>query len=808
MKCAQPGCTGTISDGYCDVCGMPPSVPAPAGSSRAAAPPPSPTPASAASASAQEATMASPPPSSRLNPVKGAPPAARATGRCRMPGCGGEIRDGYCDICGSPPDVAPAPVGDDAALSTVTRGSSRLGSTALGSRRAASSGSRATRRTGTGSMRMRGNRIGAGLTRVPPAPAVDPSAAIMKNPMIPESRRNCPSCGAPVGRSRDGRPGRTTGFCAKCRNPFSFDPKLQPGDLIAGQYEVAGCLAHGGLGWIYLARDRNVSNRWVVLKGLLNSGDADALAAAIAEQQFLAQVEHPLIVEIYNFVTHEGAGYIVMEYVGGRSLKQLLKDRMVANNGEYDPLPPDQAMAYLIEALPAFAYLHDMGLVYCDFKPDNIIQVGDAIKLIDLGGVRRVDDDESAIYGTIGYQAPEVARAGVSVESDIFTIGRTLMVLCAEFKGYQTTYEFTLPPVEQTPLFQQNDSLYRLLAKCCAKDPADRFSHADELRVQLLGVLRETVARRTPGTALTSAASVLFEPPTFLGEQLDWHQLPRLRPDTTDPQHSWLSNVDIEDPGERLLVLQEAPEESAEIRLARCQAALQVGDLRRVQSEAQLLLQADPWEWRAVWMTGLAALQAKDWAEAQQAFNAVYGQVPGELAPKLALAMACENGEEPEVAEALYATCVSTDANYVTPSAFGLARIRGRRGELEQAVAALDMVPATSRGYAESRRLRARHLLSLGNGLGDLDQAMRSIEGVRLEGRDADEFSVNILERALAEVRQSGPKPQVQIGAYPAQEESLREGLEEAYRSLARHDPERRVELIDRANRMRRWSWL
>ena len=124
------------------------------------------------------------------------------------------------------------------------------------------------------------------------------------------------------------------------------------------------------------------------------------LAVAIVEKQFLAQVEHPLIVEIYNFVTHEDAGYIVMEYVGGTSLKQILKDRMRANNGKFDPLPVDQALAYMLEILPAFSYLHDLGLIYCDFKPDNLIQVGDAVKLIDLGGVRRVDDQESAIYGT------------------------------------------------------------------------------------------------------------------------------------------------------------------------------------------------------------------------------------------------------------------------------------------------------------------------------------------------------------------------------------------------------------------------
>ena len=104
--------------------------------------------------------------------------------------------------------------------------------------------------------------------------------------------------------------------------------------LVGGQYEVAGCLAHGGMGWIYLARDRNVNGRWVVLKGLLNSGDPDAFRAAVAEKQYLAEVEHPLIVEIYNFVTApDGASYIVMEYVGGTSLNDLVKQRSQQQGG-------------------------------------------------------------------------------------------------------------------------------------------------------------------------------------------------------------------------------------------------------------------------------------------------------------------------------------------------------------------------------------------------------------------------------------------------------------------------------------------
>ena len=753
---------------------------------------------------------------------------------CTQPGCTGSILDGYCDICGSPGgpaqpssgtgsgrtaplaghpsgvDVSAAtqPAGVGSSVSTVSRASNRLSSTALGSARTLS-GSKVTRRLGTSSKRLRGAGLGAGLTTIPPIPAVDASEAIMKNPSVPEEKRNCPSCGSPVGRSRDGQPGRTEGFCPKCRNPFSFTPKLAPGALVGGQYEVAGCLAHGGLGWVYLARDRNVSDRWVVLKGLLNSGDADALAAAIAERQFLAQVEHPLIVEIYNFVTHEGAGYIVMEYIGGTSLKTLLKSRMKAAGGRYDALPIDQAIAFIIEILPAFQYLHDLGLVYCDFKPDNIIQVGDAVKLIDLGGVRRLDDLDSAIYGTIGYQAPEVPTVGPSVASDIFTIGRTLLVLAMEFRGYQSTYVAALPPVSETPLFQAHDSLYRLLAKACAPDPADRFASADELRVQLLGVLREVVSDRPgAGAAIHSTSSVLFEIPAVSDETLNWQQLPGLKIDESDTMTGWLRTVSIEDAAARLEALLAAPQVSPEVLLATAGAALHAGRFDVVDTAVADMLNSDPWEWRAVWMSGLAALARGDAPAAQSAFNAVYGQVPGELAAKLALALACETSGELDVAESLYSTCARTDANYIAPSAFGLARIRSGRGDLDGAISALDLVPPTSRAFTQARRHRAGQLAASGRGLPALSEAMKSIESLTIDAGDRATLSATVLGAALDEVRSKGSRPDILIAGLPAAEPSLRNGLEAAYRELATYAKGRedKVHLVDLANSVRGWT--
>ncbi|WP_425442573.1 tetratricopeptide repeat protein [Streptomyces colonosanans] len=361
------------------------------------------------------------------------------------------------------------------------------------------------------------SRLGLGLVRVPDVPRPDPRVMVLKNPEVPERKRFCSrsDCGAPVGRARGERPGRTEGFCTKCGHPYSFVPKLHSGDVVHGQYEVVGCLAHGGLGWIYLAVDRAVSDRWVVLKGLLDTGDQDAMEAAISERRFLAEIEHSNIVRIYNFVEHldqrTGSldGYIVMEYVGGKSLKEIANS-LRTPDGRRDPLPVEQACAYGIEALEALGHLHSRNLLYCDFKVDNAIQTEGQLKLIDMGAVRRMDDDESAIYGTVGYQAPEVAEAGPSVASDLYTVARTLAVLTFDFQGYTNVFADSLPDPDTIEVFRRYESFYRLLVRATDPDAARRFASAQEMSEQLTGVLREVVALQTgrPRPAL----STLFGP--------------------------------------------------------------------------------------------------------------------------------------------------------------------------------------------------------------------------------------------------------------------------------------------------------
>ena len=115
----------------------------------------------------------------------------------------------------------------------------------------------------------------------------------MTNPVVAESKRFCWNCGRPVGRSSGDGHALSEGWCPHCGSAYSFLPQLSEADEVADQYTIKGCIAHGGLGWVYLAFDKNVIDRPVVLKGLVHAGDAEAQAIAMAERQFLAEVTHP-----------------------------------------------------------------------------------------------------------------------------------------------------------------------------------------------------------------------------------------------------------------------------------------------------------------------------------------------------------------------------------------------------------------------------------------------------------------------------------------------------------------------------------
>ncbi|MFE5909850.1 tetratricopeptide repeat protein [Streptomyces wedmorensis] len=831
-------------------------------------------------------------------------------GSCQRPSCGGSYEDMgggelYCDTCGLAPVVAPGgligstPTGiaaagkgtggvggpDSGSSRSGSRASSRASSRSSTSRRsvsgrlsralsgasgASTARSVSVRSSGSSTGQSARNRLGAGLVAIPEVPRPDPRAAVMENAEVPERKRFCSrsDCGAPVGRSRGDRPGRTEGFCTKCGHPYSFVPKLRAGDIVHGQYEVAGCLAHGGLGWIYLAVDRAVSDRWVVLKGLLDTGDQDAMAAAISERRFLAEIEHSNIVRIYNFVEHldqrTGSldGYIVMEYVGGKSLKEIANDRRTPD-GRRDPLPVEQACAYGIEALEALGHLHSRNLLYCDFKVDNAIQTEDQLKLIDMGAVRRMDDDESAIYGTVGYQAPEVAEVGPSVASDLYTVARTLAVMTFDFQGYTNVFVDSLPEPEHIAVFRAYESFYRFLVRATDPDPARRFASAQEMAEQLTGVLREVVALQSgrPRPALstlfgtevrvtdTALFAELTEDVSLLGARrgrraqvppvtgvpegyglggalapLDAPAtalaLPVPRVDTTDPNAGFLAGLAAAAPGELLGALHAAPAPSAELRLRTLRAQLELGDLTSGARTLAGLEERDPDDWRVVWYRGVASLVTGDHEHAALAFDAVYDAFPGEPAPKLALGICAEVLGQLDNAAEYYHLVWATDPSFVS-AAFGLARVRLAAGDRTGAVQALESVPEASIHYTAARvaavraRLRRRPAHDpLGGDLTAAAAQVSALQGFGLDAVRREQLSTEVLGTALDWVLSGSPGAAPGGGALllgsELDERGLRFGLERSYRVLARlaQQGDERIELVERANRFRPRTWV
>jgi serine/threonine-protein kinase PknG len=636
----------------------------------------------------------------------------------------------------------------------------------------------------------------------------------MPDPLVPEKRRFCTTCRQPVGRRRDGTPGRPNGFCRKCGAPFSFKPTLAPGDLVAGQYQVAGCLAHGGMGWIYLAQDRNVSDRWVVLKGLIDAADPDATAAALAERRFLAEVEHPNIVKIFNFVEHGGLGYIVMEYVGGQSLAEILAARLQSNDGRPDPLPPEQAIAYVLEVLPALGHLHDLGLLFCDLKVDNIIQTRHAVKLIDLGGVYRLGDPEAALFGTPGYQAPEVSSLGPSIASDLFTVARTLAVLCIDFRDYRSDHRFTLPPRDEVALFERYDSLYRFLLKGASPNPEDRFQSAEQMADQLFGVLVEVVADRD-GVPV-EAPSKLFT--TALGaglERPDWRVLPRPQVSRDDPAAGYLATINATDPEQMVAQLRAAPERTIETDLRLVAVMLDAGWLADADALLGDIDADEQREWRVRWYRGIAEMARRNPGRAVVSFNDVYATLPGEIAPKLALGLAHETAGEHGAAAPWYEIVARTNPA-ITSASFGLARCRLHGGDRAGALRAYERVPDSSSGYIDAQIARVRCLTARDGdqdpALDELIAAGSALEALPLDGEQRERLTADVLDAALRITLAAEPVDDrgVRVLGVPLVECELRLALERSYRELARHAANRadRIALVDDANRVRPRTWI
>jgi serine/threonine-protein kinase PknG len=677
-------------------------------------------------------------------------------------------------------------------------------------------------------------QLGGGLVEIPRVRDIDPLEALMTNPVVPESKRFCWNCGKPVGRSGSEGKGASEGWCPACGSPYSFLPQLNPGDTVAGQYEVKGCIAHGGLGWVYLAVDHNVNDRPVVLKGLVHSGDAEAQAIAMAERQFLAEVVHPQIVQIFNFVEHtdrhgEPVGYIVMEYIGGQSLRRNLKD------GKSEKLPVSEAIAYLLEIMPALSYLHSIGLVYNDLKPENIMLTEEQLKLIDLGAVSRINSF-GYLYGTPGFQAPEIVRTGPTIATDIYTVGRTLAALTLNLRTRNGRYVDGLP--DDDPVLKNYDSFGRLLRRATDPDPRRRFSTAEEMSAQLMGVLREVVAqdtriprpglstifspsRSTFGVDLLVAHTDVYLDGQVHSEKLTAREIVTALPvplvDPADVAAPVLQATVLSQPVQTLDSLRAARHgsldadgievaESIELPLMEVRALLDLGDVAKATRKLDDLAERVGWRWRLVWYRAVSELLTGDYESATKHFTEVLDTFPGELAPKLALAATAELAGDTDEHK-FYETVWKTNDGVIS-AAFGLARSLSAEGNREDAVNTLDEVPPTSRHFTTARLTSAVTLMS-GRSAGEITEAQIRDAARRVEALPPTEPRV-LQIRALVlggamDWLQDNEASTNHILGFPFTEHGLRLGVEASLRSLARVAPTQRhrYTLVDMANNVR-----
>jgi serine/threonine-protein kinase PknG len=662
---------------------------------------------------------------------------------------------------------------------------------------------------------------------------------------LPERSRRCHECGQPVGRSYAGQEALSEGHCPRCGTRYSFVPGLRDNALVSDRYKVVGCLARGGQGWVYRAKDTHLDDNDVVLKGLINAADQVALELAVGERRFLTDTHHPNIVRIFGFATdwdprsERQTGYIVMEYLDGMSLHDI---RSAARDPDRPniTLPAEHILAYGHEILSALDYLHGQELVYCDLKPDNLIRVKNGVKLIDLGGVRRFNDRTSPIVGVRPYLVgdEEIETHGLTVRSDLYALGVTLDEL---FRARTPS-----PAGASAPLGVE--SFQRLVKRARHDRWSRRFASAADMSAQLTGVLREIlpsaggVPRPDPSITFMPSAVLLDAglgavPPLQTwtagpgGGLLDAGCPPAPmvaiglpapapvpeKPD--DPAVSFLETVSAPDARSLLAKLSTYEEPSIEIELCRCRAYLELAELdsakRDLAAAAGMLGAGAARDWRVTWHRGLLALAGDDVAGARDLFDEVYADLPGELAPKLALGYCAERLGQHDRAVLFYETVWHRDRLQAS-AAFGLARVSLARGDRAAAVALLDAVPPISQHYDAARvaavRVLAARLPGDLPGAASLNEAVRRLPELHLDGGDADgehraRLTAALREVALDVVEAGGAKELAggEVLGSPPSARDLCALLESSFRSLA--GQARTVDdhstLVDRANSVR-----
>ncbi|MGB9454698.1 MAG: protein kinase [Bryobacteraceae bacterium] len=273
-------------------------------------------------------------------------------------------------------------------------------------------------------------------------------------------------------------------------------------------YRVLEKLGEGGMGEVYLAEDTRLG-RSVALKVLPRdlAGDPVRKARLIHEAHAASALNHPNIVTLHDVGSEGGIDFLVMEYVAGKPLAELIPRQ---------GMPVKEALRCAVQIADALGKAHSAGIVHRDLKPSNVMVTEDRlVKVLDFGLAKFAEAPaaktktpltmEGAVFGTVGYMSPEQAEGKpVDARSDIFSFGALLYEMVTGSRAFERGSHVAAlaAVVEEEPRALPSGvprDLERIIKRCLRKDSAQRFQHMDDLKVELEELKKESESGQLPG---------------------------------------------------------------------------------------------------------------------------------------------------------------------------------------------------------------------------------------------------------------------------------------------------------------------
>jgi beta-lactam-binding protein with PASTA domain/predicted Ser/Thr protein kinase len=297
-------------------------------------------------------------------------------------------------------------------------------------------------------------------------------------------------------------------------------PEIPTNTLIDGRYKILTRLGSGGMADVYCAEDQQLGRK-VALKLLHRrfAEDAEFVERFRREASAAASLQHPNVVGVYDRGEWDGTSYIAMEYLPGRSLKDVIRQEA--------PLDPVRAIDITVQILKAARFAHRHGIVHRDLKPHNVLlDDEDRVKVTDFGIARAGASDMTetgSIMGTAQYLSPEQAQGhAVSQSSDLYAVGVILFELLTGHVPFDadSTVSIALKHVSETPpppsAFDPSvpPALEAIVLWALEKDPAQRPADADAF-IHALEEARDAVlVEEAPGqrTAIFAPAAIPPDP--------------------------------------------------------------------------------------------------------------------------------------------------------------------------------------------------------------------------------------------------------------------------------------------------------